>query len=128
MRLLCGRRSAMAVGRQWGAGPTPAPEPAMFLIKNARAKKMTTSPEVALAHYLFRQFIEYVVDLKFDEEPNYAKCISLFDGIIGPDPDIRPLNTDGAQKEWVMEQLERKEYIALAGSNNGSLVVIVWSD
>jgi hypothetical protein len=38
------------------------------------------------------------VNLKFDEEPNYAKCISLFDGIVGPNPDIRPINTDGAQK------------------------------
>lgn len=42
--------------------------------------------------------MEYVVNLKFDEEPNYAKCISLFDGVVGPNPDIRPLNTDGAQK------------------------------
>lgn len=46
----------------------------------------------------FKQFVEYVVNLKFDEEPNYAKCISLFDGIVGPNPDIRPLKTDGAQK------------------------------
>jgi len=38
------------------------------------------------------------VNLKFDEEPNYAKYISLFDGIVGPNPDIRPINTDGAQK------------------------------
>ncbi|RVW12915.1 Casein kinase 1-like protein HD16 [Vitis vinifera] len=44
------------------------------------------------------QFVEYVVNLKFDEEPNYAKYISLFDGIVGPNPDIRPINTDGAQK------------------------------
>jgi hypothetical protein len=36
--------------------------------------------------------------LKFDEEPNYAKYISLFDGIVGPNPAIRPLNTEGAQK------------------------------
>ncbi|KAK9211160.1 hypothetical protein WN943_000534 [Citrus x changshan-huyou] len=46
----------------------------------------------------FRLFVEYVVNLKFDEEPNYAKYISLFDGIVGPNPDIRPINTDGAQK------------------------------
>lgn len=39
-----------------------------------------------------------MVNLKFDEEPNYAKCISLFDGIVGPNPDIRPIKTDGAQK------------------------------
>ncbi|PSS01217.1 Casein kinase 1-like protein [Actinidia chinensis var. chinensis] len=63
-------------------------------------KKMATSPE-ALCCFCpapFRQFVEYVVNLKFDEEPNYAKYISLFDGIVGPHPEIRPINTDGAQK------------------------------
>lgn len=38
------------------------------------------------------------MNLKFDEEPNYARYISLFDGIVGPNPDIRPINTEGAQK------------------------------
>ncbi|KAL3655961.1 hypothetical protein CASFOL_000357 [Castilleja foliolosa] len=39
-------------------------------------------------------FVEFVVDLKFDEEPNYAKYISLFDGIVGGlNPDIRPIIT-----------------------------------
>lgn len=38
------------------------------------------------------------MNLKFDEEPNYTRCISLFDGLVGPSPDIRPINTDGAQK------------------------------
>ncbi|XP_011626734.1 casein kinase 1-like protein HD16 isoform X2 [Amborella trichopoda] len=63
-------------------------------------KKMATSPE-ALCCFCpqpFKQFLEYVVNLKFDEEPNYAKYISLFDGIIGPNPAVRPINTDGAQK------------------------------
>lgn len=61
---------------------------------------MATSPEslCCFCPLPFKHFIEYVVNLKFDEEPNYAKCISLFDGIIGPNPDIRPINTDGAQK------------------------------
>ncbi|XP_020105669.1 casein kinase 1-like protein HD16 isoform X1 [Ananas comosus] len=63
-------------------------------------KKMATSPEslCCFCPSPFRQFVEYVVNLKFDEEPNYAKCISLFDGIVGPNPDIRPINTEGAQK------------------------------
>ncbi|XP_068313231.1 casein kinase 1-like protein HD16 [Pyrus communis] len=63
-------------------------------------KKMATSPETlcCLCPQPFRQFVEYVVNLKFDEEPNYAKYISLFDGIVGPNPDVRPINTDGAQK------------------------------
>ncbi|XP_020533916.1 casein kinase 1-like protein HD16 isoform X2 [Jatropha curcas] len=63
-------------------------------------KKMATSPD-SLCCFCpppFREFVEYVVNLKFDEEPNYAKCVSLFDGIVGPNPDIRPINTEGAQK------------------------------
>lgn len=63
-------------------------------------KKMGTSPETlcCFCPLPFRQFVEYVVNLKFDEEPDYAKYISLFDEIIAPNPDIRPISTDGAQK------------------------------
>ncbi|KAK6772999.1 hypothetical protein RDI58_028237 [Solanum bulbocastanum] len=63
-------------------------------------KKMASSPETlcCFCPAPFRQFVEYVVNLKFDEEPNYAKYISLFDGVVGPNPEIRPINTDGAQK------------------------------
>ncbi|KAI4330641.1 hypothetical protein MLD38_028911 [Melastoma candidum] len=63
-------------------------------------KKMATSPETlcCLCPSPFQQFVEHVVNLKFDEEPKYAKYISLFDGIVGPNPDIRPINTEGAQK------------------------------
>lgn len=67
-------------------------------------KKMATSPE-ALCSFSpspFREFIEHVVNLKFDEKPNYAKYISLFDGIVGPNPDVRPINTEGAQKVCFM--------------------------
>ncbi|KAK9102325.1 hypothetical protein Sjap_019579 [Stephania japonica] len=62
-------------------------------------KKMATSPETlcSFCPLPFRLFIEDVVNLKFDEEPDYAKYISLFDGIVGPNPDVRPINTDGAQ-------------------------------
>ncbi|XP_073056246.1 casein kinase 1-like protein HD16 [Primulina eburnea] len=63
-------------------------------------KKMATSPE-ALCCFCpqpFKLFVDHVVNLKFDEEPNYAKYISLFDGIVGPNPEIRPINTEGAQK------------------------------
>lgn len=61
---------------------------------------MGTSPETlcCFCPQPFKEFIEHVVSLKFDEEPNYAKYISFFDGIVGPNPDIRPLNTEGAQK------------------------------
>ncbi|CAJ1951093.1 unnamed protein product [Sphenostylis stenocarpa] len=63
-------------------------------------KKMGTSPEIlcCFCPQPFKQFVEHVVNLKYDEEPNYAKYISLFDGIVGLNPDIRPINTDGAQK------------------------------
>ncbi|KAJ4755707.1 Casein kinase I-like protein [Rhynchospora pubera] len=63
-------------------------------------KKMSTSPEMLCGSCPppFRFFLETVVNMKFDEEPNYAKLISLFDCLIGPNPAIRPLNTDGAQK------------------------------
>ncbi|KAL5221821.1 hypothetical protein ABZP36_026534 [Zizania latifolia] len=63
-------------------------------------KKMATSPEslCCFCPQAFREFVEYVVNLKFDEEPDYAKCISLFDSVVGPNPDVRPINTDGAQK------------------------------
>eukprot|EP01018_Ginkgo_biloba_P005304 Gb_29953 [translate_table: standard] len=63
-------------------------------------EKMSTSSE-RLCYRCprpFKQFFEIVVNLKFDEEPNYAKLISLFDGLISPNPGARPLNTDGAQK------------------------------
>ncbi len=63
-------------------------------------RKMLTSSETlcCLCPQPLRQFVEHVVNLGFDEEPNYAKYISLFDGIICPNLDIRPINTDGAQK------------------------------
>ncbi|KAE9462307.1 hypothetical protein C3L33_05785, partial [Rhododendron williamsianum] len=63
-------------------------------------KKMSTSPEVmcSLCPAPLKQFLEVVVNMKFDEEPNYSKLISLFEGLIGPNPAIRPINTDGAQK------------------------------
>ncbi|KAI4381900.1 hypothetical protein MLD38_007922 [Melastoma candidum] len=65
-------------------------------------KKMATSLESLCCFCCtpFRLFVEHVANLKFDfdEEPNYAKYISLFDGIVGPIPDIRPINTEGAQK------------------------------
>lgn len=46
----------------------------------------------------FKEFLEHIVNLKFDEDPDYAKYISLFDEIVGPNPDARPVNIDGAQK------------------------------
>ncbi|KAG6475239.1 casein kinase 1-like protein HD16 [Zingiber officinale] len=63
-------------------------------------KKMATSPEIlcCLCPPAFKQFLEVVVNMKFDEEPNYSKLISLFDGLISPNPVVRPISIDGAQK------------------------------
>ncbi|GFZ18229.1 protein kinase family protein [Actinidia rufa] len=63
-------------------------------------KKMATSPDMmcSLCPAPLKQFLEIVVNLKFDEEPNYSKLISVFEGLIGLNPAIRPINTDGAQK------------------------------
>ncbi|KAL5707873.1 non-specific serine/threonine protein kinase [Ranunculus cassubicifolius] len=63
-------------------------------------KKMSTAPEMLCCFCPppFKQFLEMVVNMKFDEEPNYSKLISLFSGLLGPNPAIRPINTDGAQK------------------------------
>ncbi|KAL2936219.1 Casein kinase 1-like protein HD16 [Bienertia sinuspersici] len=46
----------------------------------------------------FKQFMEHVMNLKFDENPNYAECIFFFDNIVGPNPNVRLINIDGAQK------------------------------
>ncbi|CAN1140538.1 Casein kinase 1-like protein HD16 [Linum perenne] len=71
-------------------------------------KKMATSPEMlcCFCPQPLRQFLEFVVNLKFDEEPNYSKLISLFEGLLGPNPAIRPLNTEGAQK--IISQVGQK--------------------
>ncbi|GLT71342.1 hypothetical protein SLA2020_433710 [Shorea laevis] len=63
-------------------------------------KKMATTPEVLCCFCPppLKQFLEIVMNMKFDEEPNYAKLISLFDSLLGSNPTLRPINTDGAQK------------------------------
>lgn len=63
-------------------------------------KKMATSPEMlcCFCPTPFKQFLEIVVNMKFDEEPNYGKLVVLFDGILGANPAVRPINTDGAIK------------------------------
>ncbi|XP_050216855.1 casein kinase 1-like protein HD16 [Mercurialis annua] len=63
-------------------------------------KKMGTSPEMLcfLCPPPFQQFHEMVTNMRFDEEPNYAKLISLFDNSIGFNVISRPILTDGAMK------------------------------
>jgi hypothetical protein len=76
---------------------------------------MATSPEMLCCFCPppFRQFFEIVVNMKFDEEPNYSKLISLFESLIGPNPAIRPINTEGAQKVGVELKSTRKKYFYL---------------
>ncbi|KAF3499507.1 hypothetical protein F2Q69_00044601 [Brassica cretica] len=63
-------------------------------------KKMSTSPEVMCCFCPppFKLFLEAVTNLKFDEEPNYAKLISIFDTLIEPCALSRPVRIDGALK------------------------------
>ncbi|XP_021765336.1 casein kinase 1-like protein HD16 isoform X2 [Chenopodium quinoa] len=75
-------------------------------------KKMATSLDgiCSSCPKPFQEFLEHVVNLKFDEDPNYAKYISLFDKIVDSNPDARPINIDGAQK-------------CLAGQKRGRLTI-----
>ncbi|CAI0543232.1 unnamed protein product [Linum tenue] len=63
-------------------------------------KKMATSPEMlcCLCPPPFQHFLEMVTNMKFDEEPNYSKLISIFDNSIGSNVLLRPILTDGAIK------------------------------
>lgn len=67
-------------------------------------KKMATSPELmcCFCPAPFRQFLEAVTNMKFDEEPNYAKLISFFESLIEPCTPLRPIRIDGALKVVVM--------------------------
>ncbi|ONH99102.1 hypothetical protein PRUPE_6G011900 [Prunus persica] len=71
-------------------------------------KKMATSPEMLCCFCPppLRQFLEVVVNMKFDEEPNYSKLISLFESLIGSNPAVRPIKIDGAQK--IISQVGQK--------------------
>ncbi|KAK4604209.1 hypothetical protein RGQ29_012637 [Quercus rubra] len=63
-------------------------------------KKMATSPEIlcCLCPPPFQQFFEMVTNMKFDEEPNYSKLVSLFDNNMCSNATLRPIRTDGAIK------------------------------
>ncbi|KAH7293652.1 hypothetical protein KP509_28G035000 [Ceratopteris richardii] len=63
-------------------------------------KKMATSSDslCCLCPPPFKFFLDTVVNMKFDEEPDYARLISIFDAVINPNPAIRPILTEGAQK------------------------------
>lgn len=83
---------------------------------------MGTSPEMmcCFCPAPFKEFLDTVVNMKFDEEPNYSKLISLFDGIIGPNPALRPINTEGAQKvliECMYTQISGLFFFSFSGQS-----------
>ncbi|KHF98002.1 hypothetical protein F383_12939 [Gossypium arboreum] len=63
-------------------------------------KKMATSPELmcCFCPAPFKQFLEAVSNMKFNEEPNYAKLISFFESLIEPCTPLQPIRIDGALK------------------------------
>lgn len=69
-------------------------------------KKMQTSAEALtrLSHNAFYTFTDSVVNLKFEEEPNYAYYIGLFEPIVNT-PD-RPLQIDTALRAIVSDELQ----------------------
>ncbi|KAF8023215.1 hypothetical protein BT93_F0655 [Corymbia citriodora subsp. variegata] len=84
----------------------------MFLCKI----KMATSLE-ALCHSCpppFLQFAKFAVNLRFDEDPNYARYISLFCRIISQNPYIWPVNV-GAARESIEGDLLPESSLARRG-------------
>lgn len=65
---------------------------------------MATSPELmcCVCPAPFRQFLEAVTNMKFDEEPNYSKLISFFESLIETCSQLRPIRIDGAMKVFVI--------------------------
>ncbi|KVI11611.1 Protein kinase, catalytic domain-containing protein [Cynara cardunculus var. scolymus] len=63
-------------------------------------KKMATSPDLLcyLCPSPFKQFLETVTNMKFDEEPNYLKLIGLFENCLVSSASLRPVRIDGALK------------------------------
>ena len=68
-------------------------------------KKMATSPDLLCCFCPppFKLFLETLTNMKFDEEPNYSKLISLFDELIEPQH-LRPIRIDGALKVCFLPQ------------------------
>jgi len=73
-------------------------------------KKMQTSADMLcrLCHPAFRNFCDSVVNLKFEEEPNYARYIAMFEPIVNT-PE-RPLQIDTSLQAIVGQKRGRSEY------------------
>ncbi|RZC83468.1 hypothetical protein C5167_046250 [Papaver somniferum] len=70
--------------------------------KNFRVcrEKMSTSPKSLCfgCPPAFKQFVEIVVNMNFDEVPNYSELVSLFKCLIEPCNPVLPISIDGALK------------------------------
>nr|PNR27858.1 hypothetical protein PHYPA_030010 [Physcomitrium patens] len=63
-----------------------------------------TPEEKKLFHvHLGLDVLEIVANMKFDKEPNHGKLVLLFDSILDPNPTVRPINTDGVEKDSFFE-------------------------
>ncbi|KAI7731607.1 hypothetical protein M8C21_027421, partial [Ambrosia artemisiifolia] len=71
-----------------------------IILRFQAIKKMATSPEMLcyLCPSPFKQFLETVNNMKFDEEPNYLKLIGLFENCLVSTASLRPIRIDGALK------------------------------
>ncbi|KAJ6349458.1 hypothetical protein OIU77_006938 [Salix suchowensis] len=78
-------------------------------------KKMGTSPELmcCFCPTPFKQFLEAVTNMKFDEEPDYSKLISFFESLIEPRSPLRPIRIDGALKVGQVGQKRGRLFINL---------------
>ncbi|KAF9661173.1 hypothetical protein SADUNF_Sadunf19G0040100 [Salix dunnii] len=94
-------------------------------------KKMGTSPELmcCFCPAPFKQFLEAVTNMKFDEEPDYSKLISFFESLIEPRSPLRPIRIDGALKatsvSFSSPELDR---VGQVGQKRGRLFINLEED
>mmetsp|Transcript_917 Transcript_917/g.1380 ORF Transcript_917/g.1380 Transcript_917/m.1380 type:complete len:725 (+) Transcript_917:192-2366(+) len=74
-------------------------------------KKMATSAEMLcrMTHPCFLAFADSAVNLKFEEEPNYARYIAMFEPLVNT-PETRPLQIDTALRAIVGQKRGREQF------------------
>nr|GMD76765.1 casein kinase 1-like protein HD16 isoform X1 [Ipomoea batatas] len=77
--------------RDFNKAHSPKPKKETHCLARDRPRRTNVKP-----HDSFLRLI----NMKFDEEPNYAKLISFFDTIIDPCTSLRPIRIDGDLKVW----------------------------
>ncbi|AQL05171.1 protein kinase-related [Zea mays] len=92
-------------------------------------KKMATTSEMLYCYCTapFKQFLKIVTNMKFDEEPNYAKLISPFDGLIEA-PASRQIRTDGALKVCTKNNIASVHaHLGRTGSRRDDLELLAYT-